>query len=471
MTPDPPGPPGSPLARAGLHRSAETIVAVSSPPGRSFRGLIRLTGDDTQRVLDSLLDKPISQTLPGRLVKARLIAPAMPLLMIWFAGPKSYTGQDMAELQVPGNPALLDRLLHLATQAGARLAEPGEFTFRAYLAGKLDLTQAEGVAAVIHAVSDNQLKAASLLLDGKLGRFSRELVDDLGTHLALVEAGIDFTDQEDVVPIGPCELDQHLARNQARLNDLLVHSRPWGEVEALPWVVLVGSPSVGKSTLFNALLNRNRAVIDPMPGTTRDVLCEPMMLKTSAGTPSEVMLVDLAGLDEPASALDTQVQAAAHRAIQRADLILHIIDPGVVPKDVPAPGTPTLRVYTKSDLLDAPRSQADLLDEVQVSAVTGDNLDTLRTMIVDRLGNLAVSLSAQMLTLQPRHEQALNDAQSQIARARQLLADQLGANAIQDTELIADHLRKALNDLAALGGELSPDDLIGRVFATFCVGK
>jgi len=455
----------------GSDPRVDTIVAVSSPPGRSHRGIVRLTGDDTQRILDTLLDEPASQAPPGRLAKVKLASPAMPLLLTRFAAPKSYTGQDLAELQVPGNPALLERLLHLATQAGARLAEPGEFTFRAYLAGKLDLTQAEGVAATIHAVSDGQLKAARLLLDGKLGRFARELVDDLGTRLALVEAGIDFTDQEDVIPIAPGELDEHLARIEARLDDLLAHSRPWGEVQALPWVVLVGAPSAGKSTLFNALLNRNRAVIDPMPGTTRDVLCEPMTIQTKDGTPSEVMLVDLAGLDEPTCPLDFLVQAAVERAIDRADLILRVVAPDEAASSVPKSNALILTVFTQSDLREGAHTEDHPSDAVHVSAVTGDHLDTLRSLIADRLGDSAVSVSAQMLALQPRHEQALNDAKSQITLARQLLADQLDTKAIQDVELIAGHLREALNSLAALGGELSPDDVIGKVFATFCVGK
>ena len=451
----------------------DTIVAVSSPPGRSPRGLIRFSGEHTRRVLADLVDPPVANLPPRTLCAVRLRALAMPALLSLFDGPKSYTGQDSAELQVPGNPALLDRLLHLAIRAGARLAEPGEFTFRAYTAGKLDLTQAEGVAATINATSEGQLRAAKHLSDGELGGLARELVDDLGTRLALVEAGIDFTDQEDVVPIGPGELDAHLARIAGRLDDLLNNSRSWGEVQALPWVVMMGAPSAGKSTLFNALLKRERAVIDAMPGTTRDVLCEPMTLTARNGTQSELMLVDIAGIDTPTSTnpLDQQTQSAAHDAIQRADLILHVIDP-IQPRrglDDLKTSVPRLIVFTKSDLDRDPHESGP--DTLSLSAHTGENLDLLKAALAERLGELPVSISADMLALQPRHETSLRSAAAQITHAREHLAGQLNCRGLDDVELIADHLRQALNDLAGLGGQLTPDDVIGKVFATFCVGK
>lgn len=456
------------------HQTRDTIIAVSSPPGRSHRGLVRLSGGDTRVILGHLLATPCDGIPPHRLTPVRLKRPAMPALLTRFDAPRSYTGQDAAEVQIPGNPALLDRLLYTAIDAGARLAEPGEFTFRAYLAGKLDLTQAEGIAATINANSEGQLKAAQHLCDGELGALARTLVDDIGTRLALVEAGIDFTDQEDVVPIGPGELDKHLTDTETRLSDLLTHSRSWGEVEALPWVVLVGPPSAGKSTLFNALLGHERAVIDPMPGTTRDVLCEPMRLRGPDGIDRELMLVDVAGLDdvdrELSTPLDAQAQASAHAAIDRADLILRVTDvTASTPSHGTAPTQPQLTVYTKADL--APSPTVEHTGTLHVSAVTGHNLDTLREAIADCLGDLPVSISADMLALQPRHEQALRAAESQIGHARSLLSPQLNAHALDDVELIAGHLREALNALAGLGGQLTPDDVIGRVFATFCVGK
>lgn len=462
-----------------LHATAshrETIAAVSSPPGRSPRALIRVAGEDLRAVLGALLDDDaIEKALaaPRQLHRVRLRTPPLPALLTTFSAPASYTGDAMAELQVAGHPALLDRLLHCILGAGARLAEPGEFTFRAFTAGKLDLTQAEGIAATIAAVSDSQLAAASLLREGQLGSFAGALVDSLAQALALVEAGIDFVDQEDVVPIAPGELDAQLAVAATRLDELLSHSRSWGALEALPRVVLVGPPSAGKSTLFNALLDQRRAVIDEAPGTTRDVLIEPMKLATANGQTVEVELVDVAGLDRPEAALDEQVQAAAARAIAQADVVLHASEAGeahaALPVALPA-GAAVLRVWTKVDRLS--ETAQHVSDEaIPVSAHKGEGLDALRHAIAQRIGERGVSVSAEMLALQPRHEQALRDAADHLAVARERLAPQRDAPALDEIELIAGEMRGALDALAGLGGRLTPDDVLGRVFATFCVGK
>ncbi len=438
---------------------SDTIVAISSPPGRSIRGLLRFSGPHTRTILTRLLRlQPDDPRLKGHtLSSARLHRPAIPVLAAFFQAPRSYTGEDAAELQLPGHPALLDRVLHQAIDHGARLAEPGEFTFRAYTAGRLDLTQAEGVAATIAACSDAQLHAAAMLREGKLGRFAADLVDRLGSRLALVEAGIDFVDQEDVVPIPPGELDAALKPLETQLADLLRRARSWGAIEALPRVVLVGPPSSGKSTLFNALLSRDRAVIHAAPGTTRDAIAEPLTLIDDHGRPVEVMLVDIAGLDRADALLDRQAQQAARDAIARADLVLRI-------QTDRSFAAPTLDIAAKADLHDTG-------DDLCVSAHTGHNLDKLRSAIVHAVGSRAVSVAADSLALQPRHESALRAALESVREARRLLGPQLAAQAIDHVELIAGRLRAALDDLAGLGGQLTPDDVIGRVFATFCIGK
>lgn len=447
-----------------IHINDDTIVAVSSPPGRSSRGLIRMSGPGTRSIITRLTGADLA---PRMLTVSRLRigAHCFRILVSLFTAPRSYTGQDLAEIQLPGNPALLDRVLHAITALGARGAEPGEFTFRAYLAGKLDLTQAEGIAATIAATSDSQLQAAALLREGKLGQYATQLVDALGTQLALVEAGIDFTDQDDVVPIPPGRLDANLAAIAAKLDDLLSHSRSWGAIEALPRVVLVGDPSTGKSTLFNALLGRQRAVISEQPGTTRDLLAEPLTLQSENGQAVEVMLIDIAGLDEPRNYIDEQMQLAAQNAIRSADLILSIAARGPLPA-----GVPVIELITKCDD-DTDDARGSPLPALRISAHTGRNLDVLRSLIAQRLGERAVSVAADMLALQPRHESALRTALSDISAARELLASQRENHAISHVELVAGALRSALDQLAGLGGTLTPDDVIGRVFATFCVGK
>jgi tRNA modification GTPase len=459
--------------------SRDTIVAVSSPPGRALRALIRLSGPQAGSILERLLDRRHPALELRTLVISRLQLAPIPVLAATFPAPHSYTGQDMAELQVPGHPALLDRVVHTAVVLGARPAEPGEFTFRAFLAGKLDLLQAEGIAATIAAVSDSQLHAATLLREGRLGSVAEDLVNVVTDALALVEAGIDFVDQDDVVPIEPEALAQRLARAAAKLDDLLSHSRAWGQLEALPRVVLVGPPNSGKSTLFNALLARRRALTSPIPGTTRDILAEPLTLSVS-GREVELLLIDIAGLDQPNTALDRQIQTAARAAIARADLILDIRDASRPPPDparVPLAACPpvsspsaVLTIITKAEI----RNPNNPLPPgaILVSAHTGLGLSELRSALALRLADRAVGISAQMLALHPRHEQALRDAANQLAQARALLSSSRSSNgSIAGAELIAAALHGALDSLACLGGRMTPDDVLGRIFATFCIGK
>ncbi|MFP4143506.1 MAG: tRNA modification GTPase [Phycisphaeraceae bacterium] len=461
-------PPGIELPPAGDRE--ETIAAVSSPPGRSPRGLVRLSGPDVRPILGELLDAPLSAVRTLAPVRLHLPGhPPLPALVAFFAGPASYTGQDVAELQVPGHPALLDRVLRGIIDRGARLAGPGEFTFRAFVAGKLDLTQAEGIAATITASSESQLRAAGLLREGQLGRLAAAATDQLGDALALVEAGIDFTDEEDVVPIGPGALDERLAKLEEQLAGLVRRSRSWGAIEALPRVVLAGPPSAGKSTLFNALLGRRRAVISEVPGTTRDVLAEPLALEV-AGEPVEVLLVDMAGLDRTDAALDEQIQAAARRAIDEADLLLAVGDPEHDPRELAeslSRTAPAVAVLTQADRLTGPPPDGVIL----VSGLTGEGLSGLRDRLAREVGERGVSVAGDLLALQPRHEHALHRTLEALSKARELLAPQRDSRDMTGVELVAGSLREALDELASLGGRLTPDEVIGRVFARFCVGK
>lgn len=510
----------------------DTIVAAASPPGRSPRGLLRISGPQTRAIIEALTDRcvdgpPDASHLPIKvLARCRLILSdhtgehadsTLPALAMFVPGPGSYTGQDVAEIQCPGNPALLGRLIRATCQLGARMAEPGEFTFRAFLAGKMDLTQAEGVAATIAASSDGQLQAASLLRTGALGQFATRMVHALARQLALIEAGIDFVDQEDVVPIGPAQLEDNLAPIEADLAKLTDHSRSWGALEALPHAVLVGAPSTGKSTLFNALLGRHRAVMAPMPGTTRDILTEPIRIESADGRRAEAMIVDMAGVNEPQSLLDAAIQTAVQREIASADVILHIRDgrdngvedpPETLAETRECPDSrgqsrvsrasepqwqgearaeaqrmdhrervAAIETGWPNSLVIEVRNKADLgigqneSFDVAVSATTGAGLKTLRLELARKLGDRSVSVSAKMLALQPRHEAALRGAAERLANARSILTPQRNQRAIEQAELVAEALRTALDELTCLGGKMTPDDIIGRIFATFCIGK
>jgi tRNA modification GTPase len=466
------------------------IVAVSSPPGRSCRGLVRLSGRSLDALCEAVLDRRVEPRCltPVRLSLQRETKPgqnrqstekqglALAALALFMPGPRTFTGEDILEIQVPGNPALLDRLVrHLieqATQADLplRRAEAGEFTQRAFLAGRLDLTQAEGIAATINAVTDAELAAANLLRAGRLGRWAEALMNELAGALALVESGIDFVDQADVVAIAPDALDQRLIEIERRLNELLDRSGSWADLDATPWIVLAGKPNAGKSTLFNALLGRRRAVATAIAGTTRDVLCEPWVLD-QAGRSIEVVLVDLAGLDRAVDQLDQQMQQAARTAMQRADLLIWLDEAGDWPKDLQGlagSGATILRVATKAD---RPQAQGQPPADVAISVKNGTGMGQLKQMIAQRIRHRAASTSGQMLVLSHRHRQAAHAAADHIRSARQSLTQHPGADDLDEPELIASHLRLALDQLGRMGGQMTPDDVLGRIFSTFCVGK
>jgi len=401
----------------------------------------------------------------------------LPCLAFVFPGPHSYTGEDSVEMQLPGNPILLQRVIDdlLATaernDLAARHAEAGEFTARAFLNGRLSLTQAEGVQATIAAQSDAELRAAALLTSGSLGTLAHGLADELAAALALVEAGIDFTDQEDVVAIAPADLHARLNALRERVKTHLQRAVGFERLQAIPWVVLVGEPNAGKSALFNALLVHERAIVSPTAGTTRDVLAEPLTIANEHG-PAEVMLVDLAGLDDADdSAINHMMQQRAREAIRRAELIIHCVPPGSdatrTDLRIDTSSAHAIVVHTKSDL--AARGEAR--HGLAVSAVTGEGLESLRSAIALRLNDRAVSLAADALVLGPRHEAALRGVAENLDEALRLVSRSKGDHALRDPELVASSMRAALDDLAALAGDISPDDVLGRVFATFCVGK
>jgi tRNA modification GTPase len=432
---------------------------------------VRVSGGHAFDLLERHLDVGADSRSRGA-YRRRLVVGGLDVacIALVFPGPGSYTGEDAVELQVPGNPVLLQRVMDGLIESGqargidARRAEAGEFTARAFLNGKMSLTRAEGVAAIIAAQSDAQLRAGRVLAGGRLGGLARAMADELAGTLALVEAGIDFTDQEDVVAIAPRDLYERLAAVRYRLGGQLERAVGSEQLEALPRVVLAGEPNAGKSTLFNALLGRTRAVVSAIAGTTRDVLVEPLAIDTPHG-PAEVMLADLAGADAAGDALTRDMQRAAGRAVEQADLVLLC-----VPVDEPTPDRDAgkhLVVRTKADLAGSGGGAGGLA----VSAVTGEGLDALRAEIARRLADRTVSLAADALALQPRHEAALRAAHGHVADAAAQVERARDARHLPQPELIAAAMRSGLDELGRLAGDVTPDDVLGRVFATFCVGK
>lgn len=449
----------------------DTILAVATPPGFSARGIVRLSGpgafallrawtDSGDRVLPNPLGRGVFRSL------GRVSGLPLPLLVVAFPGPHSFTGEDVVELLLPGNPHLLrrviDGLLELAEQAGLsmRRANPGEFSARAFLNDRMSLEQAEGVAALISAENAEEMDAAQRLLRGERGGQYRAIADEGATLLALVEAGIDFTDQEDVVAIEPAELRRRLSA-MSKVIGAMVGSAAGEEADrALPRVVLAGKPNAGKSTLFNALLGRVRAVVSAEAGTTRDVLEEELGLGDAC-----VLLCDCAGIEEATAigVVAESMQARTREAIESADVVLWCDPTGRFDaSDLPSTRARLIRVQTKADMMHAHGH-----DAIEVSALDGFNLATLRRAITDQAWGGGNGGGRRSSTLPARHRRALAVA----AGALELTIESAAGDRLRNPELVASHLRGALDALGELTGRLTPDDVLGRVFATFCVGK
>lgn len=447
----------------------DTIVACASAPGRSDRALVRASGPGVPELARRLLE-PCPERPGMALCRVIFGTGRCPAVVLMGRGPRTYTGEDALEVLLPGNPYLVERFIEACCAVpGVRRAGPGEFTARAYFNGKLTLEQAEGVAALIAARSSDDLDAARRLASGRTGQLYERWAAELTALLALVEAGIDFVDQEDVVPIAPAELRRRLDALAAELRE---HARtvPAAAAEdAPPLVALIGPPNAGKSTLFNALLGRARSVVADQAGVTRDVIVETLRLDEAAGPGLAVRLADLPGLDAAASSpAERAAQEGAMEAIRLADALVQCDPMGRFPPVEPHVEAPVVRVRTKADLAAAAGDdeRGGEGGEVAVCALDGWRLDVLRRAIADAaLRPAGGSASAAMV----RHARQIGlavDALEPVIEAIEPAAPSLAA-----PELVADGLRAALDAIEQVVGRVTPDDVIGRVFATFCVGK
>ncbi len=462
-------------ARMTAYESS-TIAAIATPPGSGGIGVVRVSGPVAAAVAHALLGRlpqPRLATL-GRFRDANG-ASLDEGLALWFPGPNSYTGEDVLELQGHGSPAALQLLLSAALAAGARLAQPGEFTQRAYLNGRMDLAQAEAVADLIAAGSAAAARAAVRSLSGEFSDRVNALAMGLLQTRALCEASLDFPDERDV-PVA-VELAGPLASLEQACRALLEATRHGVRHSQAPRVVLAGRPNAGKSSLLNALTHEDTAIVTPVPGTTRDVLQVEVEL---AGV--GLTLLDTAGLRDTVDVVEQEGVRRARAAVVNADLVLYLVDSAdnealaAAADDIQAmnldelPGQNAaterlLLVASKTDLAGAGANDAALLpDALRVSTATGEGLDALRTEILRRLGR-GSGEGVGAFSARERHVQAVREALHYLEAAR--AAD----NAKAGGELVAEELRLAQDALGAITGRTVPDDVLAEVFGRFCIGK
>ncbi len=450
----------------------DTIVAISTPLGEGGIGIVRLSGPDALAIGRRIFrgaGLPENAIEPFRLHHGYVVDPATgrrvdEVLLSFMGAPHSYTRQDVVEVNAHGGLVPLREIVALCLREGARPAREGEFTLRAFLNGRLDLAQAEAVRDVITARTDASLRVAVEQLDGQLSREARDLRRALLSTAAQVEAGIDFPDDE--VPAD--DLARPLRATVARLEDLL-HDAERGMVYRQGVrVAIVGRPNVGKSSLLNRLLRTDRAIVTPIPGTTRDTVEETV---TMQGVP--VVLVDTAGIAAGRDVVEQLGIERSQKAIARADLIALVVDGSTIPstedyqvaKQVAQ--RPAVVVVNKDDLprIDSYAQFLPRAPHVHVSALDGRGLAELEDCLVRVIFAGHAEQSAEPLVSDPRHRDLLRRAHESLTAALGTLAEAGGL------ELVAVDLREALQALGEITGETATEDLLDTIFRTFCVGK
>jgi tRNA modification GTPase len=444
----------------------DTIAAIATPPGNGGVGIIRISGTLVPQIAKQLLRCATALTPRLALYSSFLDNDGSVIdsgISLYFPAPASYTGEDILELQGHGGSVVLDMLLRRVLSLGTRLANPGEFTERAFLNNKLDLAQAEAVADLIESSTEQSVRSAQKSMQGVFSEQINELVEELTELRTYVEAAIDFVDEEidfltdgvvenRIVNILHCiEQIQKTAQQGRLLRDGMT-------------VVLAGKPNAGKSSLLNALAGHEAAIVTDIAGTTRDVLKERIQLD---GMPLHI--IDTAGLRESDNAIEQEGIRRARQEIKNADKILLLIDAGEpevesILKTLPSGGNIT-QIYNKIDLLgiEPEIRQTELGPQIYLSIKTGDGMELLKQHLKQSVGfNEATD---NVFIARRRHIEALNKGHEFVESA----LDQLRGS--QAGELVAEDLKQAQMSLAEITGKFTSDDLLGKIFSSFCIGK
>jgi len=442
--------------------SVDTIAAVATAQGRGGIGVVRISGRRVETLAREILGK---QIVARRATYGNFLDENGDILdqgvALFFPTPHSYTGEDVLELQGHGGPAVMQLVLQRCLDLGARLAQPGEFTRRAFLNNKLDLAQAESVADLIDANTAEAARSAMRSLRGEFSAAIHGLVDELIFLRMLVEAMLDFPEEE-VDSVDLERRDALLSNVRLRLQHTLDTAKQGSLLREGAHVAIAGQPNVGKSSLLNRLAGEDVALVSDIPGTTRDVIRQVVQIH---GVPLHIM--DMAGLRESADAVESMGIARAHQTLHRADLILLLLDAskGLTAQDevilagLPA-DIPRLLVFNKTDLLDDSTAVSASMPFVRISAKTGAGMEELRAKLLEAVGWR--DQESGVFMARERHLRALTLAQIHLNQAQAVLAN---------AELFAEELRLTQRALNEITGDFTPDDLLGEIFSRFCIGK
>lgn len=440
----------------------ETIAAISTPPGEGAVALIRISGPQAFPIFEKVFHPysgGIARMMPRRAAVGEIREGDCivdQVLATIFVSPESYTGEDMVEIGCHGGILLSAYVLELILKAGARAAEPGEFTRRAFLNGKLDLTRAEAVMDIIRARTPLALRAAAEQLQGRLGEEIMAIRKDILQIVAHVEAFIDFPD-EGIDPASGLALLERISSAATRINDLLRTANEGRILREGVRVAIVGRPNAGKSSLLNRLLGMDRAIVNAAPGTTRDTIEETACLRGIL-----FRLTDTAGLRDTSDPVEREGVERALHAIEQADLVLHVIDASQMDNDPPLREREIL-VINKSDLLELEGPVP--AHAVKVSALTGSGLSALVDAMVRETCGQHLTAGQSLAAVNARHKALLEAASIALESSARLVRSN------DPPELVAIELRTALESIGRIVGVVDTEEILGEIFNNFCIGK
>ncbi len=445
------------------------IIALATAPGKAGVGVVRISGPNLKSITNSLFQKELSPRQATLMTLRDADGQAIDqLIAIYFLAPSSFTGEDVLELQCHGGPRLLElvmkRCLELGKDNGLVIAEPGEFTLRAYLNNKIDLAQAEAIADLIDAQSEAAVRGAARSLQGAFSEDINELIEEITQLRILVESTLDFPEEE-IEFLENALARERLAAVKTKLESLRDGAKQGKILRDGIQLVLAGAPNVGKSSLLNRLAGEEVAIVTPIAGTTRDRVKESITIE---GVP--IHIIDTAGLRSTSDTVEAKGIERSWEAIRLADLVIFLTDPqsfddGLreqILLEIPAK-CPILEVINKSDLTKA-SSENTSKEAILISAKTGAGLDALKREILEMVGWNGPQEGA--ILARRRHLDCLERASEHIARS-----EQFAANGNNSLELFAEELFLAQNHLGQITGKLLPDDLLGKIFSQFCIGK